>query len=85
MTTTPKERTFWMRWAGLTLGVVALLFLGLVTPAVAAGKVHRVTLTMKEFRYEPATLHLKVGEAGHPHDQERRARWSTSGPRGKGW
>jgi len=62
MTTTPKERTFWTRWAGLTLGVVALLFLGLVTPAVAAGRVHRVTLTMKEFRYEPAILHLRVGE-----------------------
>lgn len=50
------------RWAGPTAGIAALLALGLAAPATAAGRVHRVTLTMKEFSYVPSTLHLKVGE-----------------------
>lgn len=62
MNPTPKERTFYMRWAGLPLGVVGLALLGLATPVVAAGNVHRVTMVMKEFRFEPKVLHLKVGE-----------------------
>jgi uncharacterized cupredoxin-like copper-binding protein len=51
-----------MGWAGLALGGVGLLSLSLATPAVAAGKVHRVILVMKEFKFEPAKIHLKVGE-----------------------
>lgn len=39
----------------------ALLPFGPVT-AAAAGKVHRVTIVMKEFRFEPATIQLKAGE-----------------------
>lgn len=50
------------RWMGFALGLAAVLVLSHVTPAIAAGRVHRVTLVMKEFRFEPATLHLKVGE-----------------------
>ncbi len=50
-------------WAGLLLAAGgALAILGLGSQALAAGKVHQVTLVMKEFKFEPSTVHLKVGE-----------------------
>lgn len=44
----------------LAAGVVALL--GGVVPAHAAFPEHHVTLVMKEFTFEPATIHLRAGE-----------------------
>ncbi len=49
-------------WLGMLLAVGALATLGLGPQAHAAGPVHQVTLVMKEFKFEPATVHLKVGE-----------------------
>jgi len=51
-----------IRATGRALAIVAL---GLVTaagPAFAAPKVHRVTLAMRDFALQPATLYLKAGE-----------------------
>jgi uncharacterized cupredoxin-like copper-binding protein len=54
----------WVVHFGLIAAFVtgaALLRSGPVT-AATAGKVHRVTIMMKEFRFEPATIQLKAGE-----------------------
>ena len=48
--------------AGLALAAVVLGLLSLTAPASAASKVHRVTLAMREFALQPATLYLKAGE-----------------------
>jgi len=49
-----------IRATGLALVVLAL---GLLAPPVsAASSVHRVTLAMREFALQPATLYLKAGE-----------------------
>ncbi len=45
------------------LAGAALLALGAGHSAFAEGKVHQVTLAMKEFKFEPSTIHLKAGEA----------------------
>ncbi len=65
MTTMVARNRKWMvqtGWAAV-LAASALLAVGTGRPAVAAGKVHQVTLVMKEFKFEPATIHLKAGEA----------------------
>lgn len=59
---TSLKQALSIRWVGLALSVMAALALGTASPAAAAGKVHRMTLVMKEFKFEPDTLHLKVGE-----------------------
>ena len=51
-----------VRLTGMFAAAGALLFSGGVAPAHAASPVHRVTLVMKEFKFEPGTIHLKVGE-----------------------
>lgn len=50
------------RAIGAIVLAIALLVLYTETPAAAANKVHQVTLIMKEFLFEPATVQLKVGE-----------------------
>ena len=49
---------------GLIGGLAGLMALvGLSTPRFAsAAGVHKVTLVMKEFKFEPSTIHLKAGE-----------------------
>ncbi len=49
-------------WAAAVLAASVLLAMGVSHPAFAAGKVQPVTLVMKEFKFEPATIHLKAGE-----------------------
>ncbi len=51
------------RWAATALAAAALLMVGMSHPSFAAGRVHQVTVVMKEFKFEPATIHLKAGEA----------------------
>jgi uncharacterized cupredoxin-like copper-binding protein len=51
-----------VRWTTLAAGVLVPAALALATSAIAASKVHRVTLVMKEFKFEPARIQLKVGE-----------------------
>ena len=46
----------------LALAVVVLGLLATGAPASAASSVHRVTLAMREFVLQPATLYLKAGE-----------------------
>jgi uncharacterized cupredoxin-like copper-binding protein len=46
---------------GLIGGLLVFAGLLAVNPASAAG-VHRVTVAMKEFKFEPARIQLKVGE-----------------------
>ncbi len=50
------------RVAGLLAAAGVLVLLGGVVPAHAASPVHQVTLVMKEFKFEPSTIHLKAGE-----------------------
>ncbi len=59
-----KIREWFMgsKWAAGILAASALLLVGATQPSFAAGKVHQVTLVMKEFKFEPATIHLKAGE-----------------------
>lgn len=51
-----------MRATGLALAVAVFWLLATGAPASAASKVHRVTLAMREFALQPATLYLKTGE-----------------------
>jgi uncharacterized cupredoxin-like copper-binding protein len=51
-----------VRVAGFLAAAGMLVLLGGVVPAQAAPPVHRVTLVMTEFKFEPATIHLKAGE-----------------------
>lgn len=46
---------------GVLVGVAALASLLTARPASAAG-VHKVTLVMKEFKFEPSKIQLKAGE-----------------------
>ncbi len=57
-------RNWFMRstWAAGMLAASALLVAGASHPGFAAGPVHQVTVVMKEFKFEPATIHLKAGE-----------------------
>ena len=50
------------RRAGLLVAAGALALLSGVAPARAASPVHRVTLSLEEFKLVPAQLHLRVGE-----------------------
>ena len=50
------------RWAAGMLVASSLLIAGATHPSFAAGPVHQVTVVMKEFKFEPATIHLKAGE-----------------------
>ncbi len=50
------------RWAAGMLAASALLIAGASQPSFAAGTVHQVTVVMNEFKFEPATIHLKAGE-----------------------
>ncbi len=62
MRTTSRNRRLHVRPLGLLVAAVSLLAVALATPAGAASQVHKVALTMTEFRFEPATIHLRVGE-----------------------
>ncbi len=61
---TMELRRLFMRlgWLGLLLAVCALTILDSGPQVLAAGQTQQVTLVMKEFKFEPATVHLKVGE-----------------------
>ncbi len=61
---TMELRRMFMRlgWLGLLLAVCALTVLVSGPRVLAAGQTQQVTLVMKEFKFEPATVHLKVGE-----------------------
>ncbi len=58
------NRRLWVCLIGLGWLVVVggVVMLGLGPQAQAATSGHQVTLVMKEFKFEPATVHLKVGE-----------------------
>ncbi len=49
-------------WLGLLLAVGTLTILGSGPQVLAAGQAHEITIALKEFKFEPATIHLKVGE-----------------------
>ncbi len=53
-----------LRFSGLPLLVIvgAVGTLGLGPQVWAAGKAQQITLVLTEFKFEPSTIHLKVGE-----------------------
>jgi len=62
MTAALRKRHFYGRTVGPLFASIVLAALGLATSEATAAPVHKVTLVMREFRFEPAVLHLKVGE-----------------------
>ena len=59
---TTALRNFYGRTVGLLCATVVLVGFGLAPSAATAAPVHKVTLVMREFRFEPAVLHFRVGE-----------------------
>jgi uncharacterized cupredoxin-like copper-binding protein len=59
---TSRKPSRHLPWIGLWLGAFALAALGIADPATAAVTVRHLTLVMREFSFQPTTLHLQAGE-----------------------
>lgn len=59
---TSDEVTHRIHTRGVILAGVLLGLLATASPALAAPAVHRITLDMREFAFQPAALYLKAGE-----------------------